>query len=138
MYVNQVGFCHRDSRKLLLALKNTHYVIWIRCAKKTRWARYGQVLGFARAMSDGVLSATIWDVAVLPQWQRSGLGRGLVERVVKRLREQGICNISLYAEPHVVRLYENLGFVKGPEGIRGMAFQTKSALGRKVAAKQTD
>lgn len=89
-------------------------------------------------MSDGVLSATIWDVAVLPAWQRAGLGRGLVERLVKRLREQEICNISLYAEPHVVRLYENLGFVKGPEGIRGMAFQRKSVLGKKVASKQND
>jgi len=27
-------------------------------------ARQGQLLGFARATSDGALSATIWDVAV--------------------------------------------------------------------------
>jgi hypothetical protein len=27
-------------------------------------ARAGQLLGFARATSDGALSATIWDVAV--------------------------------------------------------------------------
>lgn len=30
-----------------------------------------------------------------------------------------------YAEPNVVGLYEKLGFMKDPEGIRGMAFQRK-------------
>lgn len=30
-----------------------------------------------------------------------------------------------YAEPHVVGLYEKLGFVKDPDGIRGMAFQRR-------------
>lgn len=87
-------------------------------------------------MSDGVLSATIWDVAVLPAWQRSGLGRGLMERIVKELSEQGIRSISLYAEANVVGLYENLGFVNAPDGMRGMAFQRNSPVGLRVAAKK--
>lgn len=45
----------------------------------------GQMIGFARATSDGVLSATVWDVAVNPAWQRSGLGRALMERLTKKL-----------------------------------------------------
>ncbi len=45
----------------------------------------GQIIGFARATSDGVLSATVWDVAVNPAWQRSGLGRALMERLTKKL-----------------------------------------------------
>ncbi len=43
------------------------------------------MIGFARATSDGVLSATVWDVAVNPAWQRSGLGRALMERLTKKL-----------------------------------------------------
>ena len=46
------------------ALHFTHALTWIRATRKSRMARAGQLLGFARATSDGALSATIWDVAV--------------------------------------------------------------------------
>ncbi len=62
--VQQVGFPRRDPARLQLALDNSHSVLWIRSMKQSRWARQGQLLGFARATSDGALSATIWDVAV--------------------------------------------------------------------------
>lgn len=62
--MQQVGFPLRDPKRLQLALDNSHPVIWIRSMKQSRWARQGQLLGFARATSDGALSATIWDVAV--------------------------------------------------------------------------
>ena len=38
----------------------------MRATKTTRWAREGQVIGFARATSDRALFGTIWDVAVIP------------------------------------------------------------------------
>ena len=60
----QVGFPQRDPKRLQLALDHSHSVLWIRSMKQSRWARQGQLLGFARATSDGALSATIWDVAV--------------------------------------------------------------------------
>ena len=60
----QVGFPQRDPSRLQLALDHSHSVLWIRSMKQSRWARQGQLLGFARATSDGALSATIWDVAV--------------------------------------------------------------------------
>jgi len=41
---------------------------------QSRLAKLGQLVGFARATSDGVLSATIWDVAVAPAWQVINLG----------------------------------------------------------------
>lgn len=47
-----------------LALDNTHATIWVRSTKQSRWAKLGQLLGFARATSDKALSATVWDVAV--------------------------------------------------------------------------
>jgi hypothetical protein len=33
----------------------------------------------------------------------------------------------------VVGLYEKLGFVKDPAGVKGLAFQSKSRLGRRLA-----
>jgi ribosomal protein S18 acetylase RimI-like enzyme len=53
--------------------------------------------------SDGVFTATIWDVAVAPAWQRVGLGRAMMERLTRGLVEDGIPNITLYAEPQVGR-----------------------------------
>ncbi|EFN57263.1 hypothetical protein CHLNCDRAFT_143824 [Chlorella variabilis] len=130
----KVGFPRRDPSRLALALANTYRTIWIRAARKSRLAREGQLLGFARATSDGALSAVIWDVSVAPAWQRGGLGRALVERLTSSLVHDGIATITLYAEPGVVALYEKLGYVSDPEGIRGVAFQTKSAFGRSMAA----
>ena len=56
-----------------------------------------QLLGFARATSDGALSAVIWDVSVAPAWQRSGLGRAMMERLTASLVHDGIATITLYA-----------------------------------------
>ena len=126
----KVGFPRRDPAKLAMALGNTYSCIWIKASRKSRMAKEGQMLGFARATSDGALSATIWDVAVNPAWQRGGLGRGLVERLTEDLVEHGVSTITLYAEPGVVGLYEKLGFVKDPQGVKGLAFQSTSRKGK--------
>lgn len=65
-----------------------------------------------------------------PAWQRSGLGRGLIERVTASLVNEDITTVSLYAEPNVVGLYNRLGFVANPDGIKGMAFEKSSKPGR--------
>lgn len=93
----QVGFPRRDPARLALALQNTYRTVWIRAARKSRLARQGALLGFARATSDGALSAVIWDVAVAPAWQRGGLGRALMERLTASLVNDGIATITLYA-----------------------------------------
>lgn len=122
----KVGFPRREPAKLAIALANTHRVLWVRSTRTSRVAREGQLLGFARATGDGALSATIWDVAVHPAWQRIGLGRALMERLTTLLCQDGIGMITLYAEPGVVSLYERLGFVKDVDGIKGMGFQRKA------------
>ena len=71
-----------------------------------------------------------WHAQVNPAWQRSGLGRGLVERLTAHLVNEEITIISLYAEPNVVGLYNRLGFVASPDGIKGMAFQKSSKPGK--------
>ena len=130
----KVGFPRRDPGRLASALANTHRSIWVRAVRKSRLAKEGQLIGFGRATSDGALSATIWDVAVSPVWQRGGIGRGLVERLTASLVDEGIPVVTLYAEPGVVGLYEKLGFVKDPLAVKGLAFQSKSNQGKKLVA----
>ena len=51
------------------------------CPVVTAWD--GEMLvGFARATSDGVYRATIWDVVIHDDYQGAGLGRKLVETVL--------------------------------------------------------
>jgi len=115
-----VGFPRRAPQRLNLALQHTHRVLWIRCIRRSRLGRVGKLVGFARATSDGALTATIWDVAVNPAWQKCGMGTGLIERLLVGLVDDGVPTITLYAEPHVVKMYERLGFVKEPEQVKGV------------------
>ncbi|GBF96969.1 acetyltransferase [Raphidocelis subcapitata] len=119
---DKVGFPRRDPERLKVALCNTHRMVWARATRQSGNARRGELLGIARATSDGALTATVWDVAVTPSWQRAGLGRGLMERLTRALVEDGIPSISLYAEPQVVELYKRLGFKE--DGVRPLPVQT--------------
>ena len=132
----RVGFPRRDPARLAAALRHSGTVVWAVAAKGTRWAKKGQLLAFARATSDGALAATIWDVAVHPAWQKGGLGRAVVERLTAACVDgEGVPALTLYAEPGVVGLYERLGFVADPAGVKGMAFQRKSAAGAALLAR---
>jgi ribosomal protein S18 acetylase RimI-like enzyme len=42
-----------------------------------------QLIGLARATSDHAFNATIWDVLVDPEYQGQGLGKALVEQMVR-------------------------------------------------------
>lgn len=121
-----VGFPRRDPARLRRALEHSHEICWVVVATKKSQSTsvfVGQVIGFARATSDGVFNATIWDVVVSPSWQGCGIGRGMVERLVDRLLRADIANVSLFAEPAVVGLYRSAGFEEDPGGTTGMAFR---------------
>jgi len=121
-----VGFSRRSEEKLLKAIENSHACLYVRATRDSRFAKEGQTVAFARVTSDGTFNAIIWDVCVLPAWQRSGLGRGMVERIVERLLGEDICNVSLYAEKKVVGMYETLGFATDPLGARAMTWRLDS------------
>ena len=87
------------------------------------WEQRGshrRLIGFSRATSDHAFNATIWDVAIHPDFQRKGLGKKLMRYNIKRLRNDDISNITLFADPHVVDFYRSIGFMPDPEGIKGM------------------
>jgi len=119
----RVNFPRRSEERWRTALQHTHVLVLVRATRKSRWASLGETLAFARATSDAVFNATVWDVVVTPSWQSIGLGRAVMERLVAHLLAQEITNISLYAEPRVIRLYEKLGFELDPAGSKGMAFR---------------
>ncbi len=68
------------------------------------------LIGFARATSDGVYRATIWDVTIDCDYQRQGLGRKLVETVLAHPCMQRVERVYL-STTHQQTFYERLGFI---------------------------
>lgn len=68
-----------------------------------------RLIGFARATSDGIYRATIWDVAVHPDYQGAGLGRKLVETVLMHPHVNRVERVYLMTT-HQQQFYERIGF----------------------------
>ncbi|WP_373540757.1 GNAT family N-acetyltransferase [Chamaesiphon sp.] len=68
-----------------------------------------KLIGFARANSDGIYRATIWDVVIDCDYQRLGLGRKLVATVLEHPCMQRVERIYL-TTTHQQNFYERLGF----------------------------
>ncbi len=77
----------------------------------------GAVIGIGRLLEDGALYATIWDVIVLPEAQRRGVGSAILERLLERAAGRGL--VVLVASPAGRSLYERYGF--RAEDARGVA-----------------
>lgn len=67
----------------------------------------GRVVGFITAVSDGVLSAYIPFLEVLPGYQGAGIGRELVRRMTGELNH--LYMIDVCCDDDVVPFYERFG-----------------------------
>ena len=67
----------------------------------------GQVVGFITALSDGVLSAYIPHLEVLPAYQGRGIGTVLLQQMLGQLRE--LYMVDLICDPPLQPFYERLG-----------------------------
>jgi ribosomal protein S18 acetylase RimI-like enzyme len=76
-----------------------------------------QVVGFVTALSDGILTAYIPHLEVLPAWRGRGIGGELVRRMIAALSP--IYMIDLVCDEAVVPFYQRLGMIH----LHGMAFR---------------
>ena len=67
----------------------------------------GRIVGFVTAISDGVLSAFIPLLEVLPERQGLGIGSELVRRVLAEL--EGLYMVDLMCDPELQPFYERFG-----------------------------
>lgn len=70
----------------------------------------GQLIGTGRLVLFEK-GGKIGRVAILPEYRGKGLGRGLIEAIVKAGRLQGIKQFELGAQLQALDFYANLGFV---------------------------
>lgn len=105
-----VGWSRRPIRRVRRALQNSLLVVGL-------WRhdpRLPKLVGFARCTGDGIVDATIWDVAVHPLYQGAGLGKQLMVFVLDALRGQQVERVSLFADPGVVDFYSAQGWELEP------------------------
>ena len=109
-----VGWSRRPVRRVRKALQHSLLVVGL-------WrhdARIPRLVGFARCTGDGVIEATVWDVAVHPLYQGVGLGKQLMAYVLDCLREMQVERVSLFADPGVVAFYGAQGWELEPQSRR--------------------
>lgn len=91
----------RKIDELEIAIANSNPVVTVWDGDRT--------IGFARANSDGVYRAAIWDVVVDPDYQGVGLGRKLVETVLTHPLVSRVERVYL-TTTHQQSFYERIGF----------------------------
>ena len=70
----------------------------------------GEIIGVARAISDGVSDAYIQDVVVSNQHRKQGIGSALVKLLIEELKAAGVDWIGLIGKPDTGHFYESLNF----------------------------
>ena len=109
-----VGWSRRPLRRVRKALQHSLLVVGL-------WRhdpRIPRLVGFARCTGDGVIEATVWDVAVHPLYQGAGLGKQLMAYVLERLQQMQVERVSLFADPGVVEFYSAQGWELEPQNRR--------------------
>ncbi|MBE9047943.1 GNAT family N-acetyltransferase [Pleurocapsales cyanobacterium LEGE 10410] len=91
----------RNLEDLKIAIANSNPVV-------TVWDTE-RLIGFARANSDGIYRAGIWDVVIDPDYQGVGLGRKLVQTVLSHPLVSKVERVYL-TTTHQQSFYERIGF----------------------------
>tara|TARA_Y100000768_G_scaffold42961_1_gene28100 strand:- start:6 stop:536 length:531 start_codon:yes stop_codon:yes gene_type:complete len=107
-----VGWSRRPIRRVKRALEFSILVVGL-------WShdeKFPRLVGFARCTGDGIIEATIWDVAVNPVYQGLGLGKELMKYILQELKKIGISKVTLFADAEVVSFYKRQGWELEPKG----------------------
>jgi len=87
----------------------------------------GEIVGIARLLGDSAIYFFIEDVWVLPEYQGQGIGKALVEHLVKYVKDTSIrgtsVSIFLMCAKGKEGFYEKLGFLQRPHDWEGAGME---------------
>ena len=104
--LKEVGMAYFEGKIHKKAFENSHTVVFAFDDDK--------LIGFGRAISDGVYQSAIYDVAVLPEYQGKKIGATIIDSILKLIPT---CNVILYASPGKEIFYEKQNFKKMKTGM---------------------
>jgi ribosomal protein S18 acetylase RimI-like enzyme len=99
--LSAAGMSYSDSEVHKKAFNNSYITVFAFDAEN--------LIGFGRAISDGVYQAAIYDLAILPEYQGKGIGKELLKKITESIPN---CNYILYAAPGKEGFYEKSNFKK--------------------------
>ena len=103
-----VGWKEKPSHETFLKLlENSDHVVLASVGDK--------IVGFITAITDGVLSAYIPLLEVLPEYQKQGIGAALVKHMLEQLKD--LYMIDLLCDAELQPFYEQFGMERA-EGMR--------------------
>lgn len=104
--LKKVGMSNYSSEIHQRAFNNSHSVVFVFDNE--------MLIGFGRSISDGEYQAAIYDVAVLPTHQGQGIGKLIIQNLIRKTPN---CNFILYASPGKENFYEKEKFKKMKTGM---------------------
>ena len=110
-----VGWVVQPDKQVKKALKNSLLTLKAKMD--------GEIVGMGRLIGDGSLSFMVKDVAVLPEYQRRGIGKKIMESMITHIKKQipkgqNVC-VELFSGFEKEVFYEQFGFDKKPDGFVG-------------------
>ena len=91
--------------QLLSALRNSHSLVTARIT--------GKLVGIGNAISDGYLVVYYPHILVLPDYQRNGIGKNMIEAM--QIKYSEFHQQMLTADGNAIEFYKSIGFVKAGE-----------------------
>lgn len=88
--------------QLYTAIGNSWYSVSIYYKKN--------LIGFGRIISDGIYQTLICDVMVHPKYQQQGIGKKVMELLLKKCDNEGIKWVQLFCAKGKQNFYKKLGF----------------------------
>ena len=113
--LRRVGMASRATELHRKAFEASHTVVFAYAD--------GRPVGFGRAISDGAYQAAVYEMAVVPEFQRQGIGAKIMRAILDRLPG---CNVILYASPGKEDFYRKLGLRRMKTGMA--RFQNPDAM----------
>jgi ribosomal protein S18 acetylase RimI-like enzyme len=111
------GWPHPPSAEKHVHLLNNSAHVWVAVDMSTN-----EVVGFITAISDGVMSAYIPLLEVLPAYKGRGIGQALTKRMLDTLQE--FYMVDLLCDPNLQPFYQKLGMIPST----GMLIRNYNAL----------
>ena len=107
---NSAGWPQMHPDQIKTGLENSVFIVAAKDGETT--------VGMARLVSDGGYVVFVVDVLVLPEYQRKGIGKTMMGKIMEYIRgklSEGYCiQVDLMAAKGKEDFYERFGFIKRP------------------------
>jgi ribosomal protein S18 acetylase RimI-like enzyme len=100
-----------EDLKIAIAHSKPVISVWDCRSQEQSAEASNRLIGFARATSDGIYRATIWDVVIHPDYRGEGLGGKLLQTLLAHPHMNRVERIYLMTT-HQQAFYEHMGFTQ--------------------------